>query len=131
MQFFSDHTSQLTLEEFVQKFNTEQACADYLYEQKWPDGYCCPRCEERQASKITTRRLHLYECLHCGHQASLTVGTVMENSSTDLRKWFTAFYLVSRQWGISAVELRDRIEVTYKTAWLMLMFIRKPLLLVC
>jgi len=117
--------SELTLEQFMDRFPSEEACADYLFHSKWPKGFVCPKCSHRQFYKITSRRLPLYECAHCHYQASLKVGTIMEGSGTTLLKWFTAIFLVSRPApGISAVQLKDTIQVTYKTAWLMLQKIR-------
>jgi hypothetical protein len=49
----------------------------------------------------------------------------MEGSRTELRKWLIALFMVSRiSCGISAWELSQIINVTYKTAWLMLHKIR-------
>jgi transposase-like protein len=119
-----DHTG---LEPFVARFDTEEACAEYLFQIKWPNGFVCPRCNHRHFYKITTRRLPLYECSQCRHQASLTVGTVMEGSRTSLLKWFIAFFLVSQPHSINAIQLMRKIHVTYKTAWLMLHKIRHAL----
>jgi hypothetical protein len=52
----------------------------------------------------------------------------MESSSTDLRKWFTALFLVSStESSIHALRLSKLIQVTYKTAWLMLRKIRQSI----
>lgn len=115
----------LTLEDFQQKFDTEEACMEALFQARWPHGFRCPRCSCAHMTVITTRRLPLYECLNCRRQTSVQAGTVMENSKTDLRKWFTAMFLVSRKQGdLNAVKLQSIIQVTYKTAWLMLSKIR-------
>lgn len=120
-----DLDEDITLEEFRQKFAEEEDCAEALFQAKWPHGFRCPRCSCPHMTKITTRRLPLYECFDCRHQTSVQVGTVMERSRTDLRKWFTAFYLVARkQSDVNAVQLKSIIQVTYKTAWLMLTKIR-------
>ncbi|MEW9669369.1 transposase [Ammoniphilus sp. 3BR4] len=119
----SEHN--LTLDEFLSRFPTEEDCANYLFQVKWPHGFVCPRCSHHQAYKTSTRRLPIYECTQCRHQTSLTVGTVMEGSRTALRKWLTALFLVSHDLcGISALKLSKIINVTYKTAWLMLHKIR-------
>jgi transposase-like protein len=113
------------LEEFLAAFPTDNVCADYLFQMKWPNGFICPRCDCPHCYRITTRRLPLFECAFCQHQTSLTVGTVMEGSRTPLHKWFIAFFLVSDpSRGISALQLKEHIQVTYKTAWLMLHKIR-------
>jgi transposase-like protein len=114
-----------SLTEFVSRFNTDKVCIDYLFQVKWPNGFVCPRCDYRHFCKITRRRLPLYQCAHCRHQTSLTAGTVMEGSRTPLHKWFVTFFLISDpSHGISALQLKKHIQVTYKTAWLMLHKIR-------
>jgi transposase-like protein len=120
-----DSLEQMSLEEFQHRFGTEENCAEYLFQAKWPDGFFCPRCGHRHAYKTATRRLPLYECRACRHQTSLTAGTVMEGSRTDLRKWLLALFLVSRTaCGTNALQLSRVIGVTYKTAWSMLRKIR-------
>lgn len=88
--------SSLSIEQFQMHFSSEKACIDYLYQKKWPNGFSCPRCEHRYAYLTITRRLPLYECCHCRHQASLLSGTIMEGSRTKLSKWLLAIFLVSR-----------------------------------
>jgi transposase-like protein len=117
-----------TLQQLQARFYSEEACSDVLFAQKWPHGFICSRCSHSKAFRIETRRLPLYQCVHCHYQASPTVGTIMESSSTDLRKWFTAFFLVSStDSGITAVTLSHMLKVTYKTAWLMLRKIRQSI----
>ncbi|MCM3338307.1 transposase [Paenibacillus sp. MER TA 81-3] len=114
-----------TLEDLQRQFHTQSSCVSFLYKLKWPHGFVCPRCQHAHAYIIQTRRLPLYECRACRHQTSLIAGTIMEGSRTSLQKWLTAFWLVSRSdIGINAVRLSLIIEVTYKTAWLMLHKIR-------
>lgn len=120
----------VALAAFQARFYSEEACADYLIAQKWPDGFICSRCSHTTASRIDTRRLPLLECGKCHYQASPTVDTIMESSSTDLRKWFTAMFLVSStHTGMNASRLKTWIHVTYKTAWLMLRKIRQSITL--
>jgi hypothetical protein len=99
-----------------------------LYRLKWPNGFECPSCGCGRCYTIQTRRQPLFECVDCRHQTSLTVGTIMEGSRTPLFKWFTAIELVARLTkGTTAVELSETIQVTYKTAWLILHKIRHAL----
>jgi transposase-like protein len=113
------------MEEFCDLYSTEEACMNALFEIRWPNGFICSQCGHRHAYKINSRRLPLYECSACHHQSSLTTGTVMEKSKTKLRKWFLAIFLVSRtSHGTNAVELSSTLNVTYKTAWLILHKIR-------
>jgi transposase-like protein len=99
-----------------------------LFQLKWPNGFECPRCGYGRCYTIHTRRHPIFECVDCRHQTSLTVGTIMEGSRTPLTKWFIAIDLVARlEQGTTAVELSRTIQVTYKTAWLMLHKIRHAL----
>jgi transposase-like protein len=112
-------------EEFLSRFQTEEACVEYLVQMKWPQGFYCSRCGCRNVYRTGTRRLPLFECQDCRYQASPIVGTVMEGSSTPLLKWFMAFYLISQETvRINATELSRIIQVTYKTSWLLLHKIR-------
>ncbi|MCD9021658.1 transposase [Cohnella silvisoli] len=121
---FLDH---LTFEAFCQQFNSEQTCAEALFEARWPDGFRCPTCRHSHFYLIQTRRLPLYECRSCRHQTSVIAGTIMEGSPTLLTRWFQAMFLISRPSGISASRLSQVIQVTYKTAWLIARKIRHAL----
>ncbi|MFD0710423.1 transposase [Paenibacillus sp. GCM10027626] len=111
----------ISYEQFCQRFSTEKECVSALYQLKWPNGFHCPRCQSASYTLISTRRLPLYECRSCLHQTSLICGTVMEGSRTLLQKWFRAIFLIaSPSSAINAVKLAEIIEVTYKTAWLIL-----------
>ncbi|MFC5406665.1 transposase [Cohnella soli] len=115
---------QLTFEAFCQQFNSEQACVEMLFKTRWPDGFRCPTCSHPHFYLIQTRRLPLYECCSCRHQASVIAGTIMEGSSTPLPSWFQAIFLISQPSGISSSRLSNIIQVTYKTAWLIARKIR-------
>lgn len=120
--------SRMSLIEFQQKYTTIDACQSHLFEMKWPKGYFCAKCGHEQYYLTMSRRLALYECKCCRYQATVTVGTVMEKTRTDLTKWFLAIFLVAQdKRGISATMLSEQISVTYKTAWLMLHKIRNAM----
>lgn len=60
------------------------------------------------------------QCRHCRHQSSLTAGTVFAYSKLPLTVWFLAMYLLTQQKnGISALELKRQLGVSYQTAWSM------------
>lgn len=107
--------NKLTLAAFIAKFSSEKACHEYLAKKRWPNGFVCPSCKGTHAWMLADGK---YECSHCHKQVSVTAGTVMHRSHVPLTKWFLAFYLVMNdKRGVSAVELRKNIGVTYKTAW--------------
>ena len=108
--------------EFQQRFPTNDACRNHLFRIRWPNGLTCPKCSGKDFYKINTR--NIYEC-KCGHQVSLTAGTVMHGSHTPLAKWFWAIYLAAHdKRGVSALRLAKELGVSYPTAWLMLHKIR-------
>ncbi|QQK81824.1 IS1595 family transposase [Salicibibacter cibi] len=95
---------------------------------KWKDGFCCEECGHGAYFETKTRKHRLYECKACRYQSTVTVGTVMEKTRTDLTKWFIAIYMIAHdKGGISAHKLSGDIEVSYKTAWLMLHKIRQAM----
>jgi transposase-like protein len=113
--------------EFQERFATEEACRDYLFACRWPDGFRCPRCGGDRAGEETRR--HLWVCTACGHQTSVTAGTVMHATRTPLRLWFWAAYLVATHHpGISAKQLQRQLGLSrYETAWLMLQKLRRAM----
>lgn len=110
----------LTILEFQQRFGTEEACREYLFASRWPDGFICPACGGRDVGEQTRR--HLWVCTDCGRQTSITAGTVMHKTRLPLQTWFWASYLVSTfQPGISAKQLQRQLGVgCHETAWAML-----------
>ncbi|MCA0756222.1 transposase [Paenibacillus sp. N4] len=99
-------------------YNNELNCVPILYRMKWPSGFICPRCGHTSHYTVSTRRLPIYECRSCRHQASLTTGSVMEKSRTPIHKWLIAMHIIAASdEGINAVRLSELIKVTYKTAW--------------
>jgi len=109
-----------TILEFQERFGTEEACRKYLFASRWPEGFVCPRCGGREVGGETRR--HLWICVGCGRQTSITAGTVMHKTHLPLRTWFWAAYLVSTfHPGISAKQLQRQLGVgCHETAWAML-----------
>ena len=104
------------LSEFEAWFDTEQACREYLFRLRWPEGFRCPRCE---CSHFWPVRSVLMQCQQCGHQTSVTAGTIFQDTRKPLVDWFRAMYwLVSQKNGASALGLQRVLGLgSYKTAW--------------
>lgn len=101
---------------FMKKFRTEAKCKEYLFTKKFPEGFVCPRCNHTEYHYKKEREL--YACKQCTHETSLTAGTVMHRTRTPLVTWFQAIYLMgSSKKGISALELRKKLDVSYWVAW--------------
>ena len=117
-----------TLAEFQSLFSEEAACAQYLAESRWPDGFRCPRCGHQDAYVLPKR--WLWQCKGCGRQTSTTAGTVLHRTRVSLTQWFRAAYLVSTLTpGLSAVQLQRQLGLgTYETAWTMIHRLRRAML---
>jgi transposase-like protein len=112
--------------EFQERFQTDEACFEYLKQLRWPDGFHCPKCGHSDAYFMAKRKV--FQCAKCRHQTSVTAGTIFHRSHTPLRKWFWAIYLVgSDKRGCSAKRLEKMIGVHYATAWLIIHKIRKAM----
>lgn len=115
-----------TLPEFEAQFSTEQACRDYLFSLRWPDGFCCPRCRHPKAWPVRTT---LFECAKCGYKASVTAGTIFHRTRKPLTLWFRAIWWVTSQKnGASALGLQQVLGLgSYETAWTWLHKLRRAM----
>ena len=87
---------------------------------RWPHGFRCPRCKGASYGLVYGRRLRRYQCRQCGHQATLTAGTIMEATKLPLTIWFLAFYLIGQaKTSISSLQLSRQLGVAYNTAWML------------
>ena len=83
-----------SLIEFQSRFAMESACAQYLFAQRWPQGFVCPGCGGGRAWLLQTKAF-TYECADCGRQTSVTAGTIMHASKLPLTIWFWAGFLMA------------------------------------
>ena len=116
-----------TLEEFEGRFVTEQACREYLMQLRWPRGFACPRCGGQRARP--SRRRGLLRCGQCDYQASLTAGTIFQDTRLPLRTWYRAMWWVtSQKTGASALGLQSILGLgSYRTAWALLHKLRRAM----
>ena len=119
-----DRTPPTSLLDFQSRFATEEACEDYFFAWRWPEGFHCPRCFGSEATRLLTRRQ--YQCRQCRYQVSITAGTALHDSQLSLRIWLWAIFLVARhKKGVSALQLQSDLGLgSYRTAWLLLHKIR-------
>jgi transposase len=100
----------LSIRYFNALFLDEDVCLEYIFRKRYP-------------GKVRTyTRLLGRKCWQNakGDQIYPLKGTIFENSSTPLTKWFFAMYLFAMSKnGVSAKELQRQLEVTYKCAWRM------------
>lgn len=100
----------------MEAYDTDTECRAYLEGLRWPDGVECPRCQSKAISRIKARKV--FDCDGCRYQFSATAGTLFHDSHLPLQKWFLAIFLLSEsKKGMSALQLKRLLKVSYKTAW--------------
>lgn len=117
-----------TVQQFNADFPDDDACLECIKEQRFPGGMASCASEE---CKGKTRKHHrvsgrtAYACDYCGQHIYPLAGTIFEKTTTPLKLWFYAMYLMgSTRCGISAKQIQRETGVTYKTAWRMFRQIR-------
>ena len=119
--------SRYSFMEFELEFPDDATCLDWLVEHLYPEGIWCPNCE-RVTKHHRVKSRPAYSCQFCGHYEYPMAGTIFEGSSTSLRLWFHAMYLMaSTRCGISAKQLEREVGVSYPTALRMFRQIRSML----
>ena len=115
-----------TLAELEARFSSEEACREYLVRLRWPEGFRCSRCGE---SKTWPLRSGRWQCAGCGHQVSVTAGTIFQGTRTPLTVWFRAmWWMTSQKNGISALGLQRVLGLgSYQTAWVCLHKLRRAM----
>lgn len=113
-----------TIIEFTNRFASDEACAEYIRDLRWPDGFICPSCGSREGW-LTSRKT--ISCASCKKQTSITSGTILHGSHIPLTSWFMAMWLICTQkTGLSAAGLQRSLGLgSYRSAWLMLQKLRR------
>jgi transposase-like protein len=116
-----------TIRDFEAQFPDDATCLEWLRRFLYPEGIFCKTCGRATLHHRVASRPS-YSCDVCGHHVHPTAGTIFHKSTTPLRLWFYAIYLMSStRCGISAKHLERELGVTYKTAWRMFKQIRTML----
>jgi len=115
-----------TVLEFRERFATEEACRAYLEALRWPDGFACPQCG---GSRAWAMQRGLHWCRDCDYQASVTAGTLFQDTHKPLRLWFEAmWYVTNQKSGVSALGLQRVLGLgSYHTAWSWLHKLRRAM----
>jgi len=108
-----------TVQEFEEKFASEQSCIDYLFRLRWPEGFRCPRCG---FERFWAMKRGLYRCTDCDLQTSITAGTIFQDTRKPLKLWFQAmWYITNQKPGVSALGLQRVLGLgSYRTSWIWL-----------
>ncbi len=106
----------ISVPQFLNKFGTEEQCQKALEKVKWPDGYVCEDCGHKSFCYLSSRKI--YQCNRCKYQTTVIRNTVFHSTNLPLTVWFLAMYFITQcKNGVSSLELKKHIGVSYKTAW--------------
>jgi len=113
--------------EFLDWFPSETACLAYLERLRWPRGFTCPSCGVAGEPYRASRGRLM--CRGCGHQSTVTAGTIFDKTRTPLRVWLAAaWYVTNQKHGVSALGLQRVLGLgSYATAWTMLHRLRRAM----
>ncbi len=117
-----------TIADFQCEFPDDDACLNHIFYARWPDGITV--CESKKCGNVERRHHRVsgrtaYACDYCGHHIYPLAGTIFQKTTTPLKLWFYAMYLMGQtRCGISAKQIQRETGVTYKTAWRMFKQIR-------
>ena len=113
-----------TIKDFDRDFPNDDSCLDYVFDKQYGKDYECPECHKTGFYRVANRKC--YACSWCGYQIHPLANTIFHKSSTNLKTWFYALFLMSSSKnGVAAKEIQRQTGVTYKTAWRMQRQIRK------
>lgn len=110
----------MKLVEFGKRFCDEESCERYLHDLREKEGVVCSKCGSKDHYwDIHNKR---WRCKKCGHETTLTAGTVMHGSKLPLMYWFTAIHLLtSTRKTFSASEMQRQLgHKRYQPIWEMM-----------
>jgi transposase-like protein len=111
----------------------EAAAVEFLEQQRWEGVPVCPRCGVLDVYKMTgvdgaRNKDYRWRCRGCKQMFTVRTDTVFEESRLPLRVWVYAFWRAcASKKGISALQLKREMEISYKSALFVLRRIRHGL----
>lgn len=113
-----------TINDVAIHFQDTKTCIDYITQLRWNGKTVCPFCKHGHVYELKGKYVR-YKCSACRKHFSAIKGTIFENSTVPLSKWFMAIFILStHRKGISSVQVARDIGVTQKTAWFMMQRVR-------
>jgi transposase-like protein len=107
-----------TFQDAIAYFADPDKAFDAAVALRWPGGVTCPRCDCKEHSFISTRKI--WFCKGCKKQFTVKVGSIFEDSPLGMDKWMFATWLVCNcKNGVSSCEVARHLGITQKSAWFM------------
>lgn len=116
-----------TFKDFIARFDSEEACRDYIEAVRWRDGFVCPKCGAMESYWRMGNGLR--RCTACRARTSATAGTIFDKTRYPLRTWFhVIWHIVGQKNGVSALGLKNELGFgSYQTAWVWMHKLRRAM----
>jgi transposase-like protein len=113
-----------TINDIAIHFQDKATCIEYITQLRWAGKPKCAFCGHEHVYELKGANKR-YKCAKCRKHFSAIKGTIFENSTVPLSKWFMAIFIMStHRKGISSVQVGRDIGVTQKSAWFMMQRVR-------
>ena len=110
---------EMGFQRFIKRFPDSESCLEEIKRLKYPNGIYCNACK-RKTKHYKLNNRPVYECKICRKQISPLKNTLFEKSSTPLQVWFYALMIMTQaRANVSITDLKNELNITYKTAWRM------------
>jgi hypothetical protein len=105
----------MDLEKFVDTFNDDEHCLEFLANQKWKEGYICKKCGHTNYCRGKTP--YSRRCTRCKHEESATANTIFHRCHLPLTEAFRMVYMVCSDPKVSSYEISRQLEIRQMTCW--------------
>jgi len=114
--------------DFERDFPDDNACLEWLFKARWPDGVKCVKCD-KGTNHYRIQGRPCYSCEFCGNHIYPMAGTIFQDTKFDhLKLWFRAIAIMAvTRCGISSRQLSRDLGVGVKTGYRMWKQIRSIL----
>ena len=113
--------------DFIDRFDNNEKCKNYLADIKWANGFTCSKCNHTYYWKKKNDPF-VRVCKGCRHIESVTANTLFHKVKFDLRKAFLIIFEMSTTTkGCSSPVIARKYGINQKSAWLFMSKIRKAM----
>jgi hypothetical protein len=101
-----------SFQEFINRFPDDTACLEEIKKFRYPKGIHCLMCDKvTKHYKLANR--NAYSCQFCRTQVYPLTGTIFEKTTTPLRIWFYALYIMTQM--LAAISITQMQQELYDT----------------
>ncbi|MYG10903.1 MAG: IS1595 family transposase [Rhodobacteraceae bacterium] len=114
--------------ELIKMFPDNDKSREWFESRRWKDGAYCPHCGSLNVQCNVKHPTQTHRCRDCSNKPffSVKTGTIMHKSNLDYQTWAIAIYMFTTNLkGVSSMKLHRELEITQKSAWLLVSKLRK------